>query len=94
MTRNINKIRKRLGASDFIRHLMSLPFPKPEDIEHYYESVFYKFRGLLGADATRLLIPLSSTWTTLGLELLDYCLVILENGHCLRKSFGIATTTP
>ncbi|CAD5234235.1 unnamed protein product [Bursaphelenchus xylophilus] len=50
----------------FIRHLMALPFAKPEHIEHYFEQLLIKFRDLLGNDATRLLIPMKDymerTW--------------------------------
>ncbi|CAD5227160.1 unnamed protein product [Bursaphelenchus xylophilus] len=35
----------------FIRHLMALPFAKPEHIEYFFERLLIKFRDLLGTTA-------------------------------------------
>ncbi|CAD5231631.1 unnamed protein product [Bursaphelenchus xylophilus] len=50
----------------FIRHLMALPFAKPQHVEHYFEQLMIKYRGLLGTDTPRLLVPIKEymerTW--------------------------------
>ncbi|CAD5224455.1 unnamed protein product [Bursaphelenchus xylophilus] len=71
LRRNVNEYAKRDYKDNrvfarFIRHLMALPFAKPEHVEYYFEQLMIKFRDLLSSDATRLLIPMKDymerTW--------------------------------